>query len=177
MFSQEPGEDQPNDYMEDHQVFLGLGSNLGYPILHCYQAIYRINRLPKTKVLERSSFYQTEPFGYEQQDWFINLVLKIRTGLTARELLAHLQEIEKNLGRQKLWRWGPRCIDLDILFFNQQTIDEANLCIPHPLLQERNFVLQPLAEVAPDLRHPVLNKTVQELALICQDQKGVKKIE
>jgi 2-amino-4-hydroxy-6-hydroxymethyldihydropteridine diphosphokinase len=160
-----------------HQVFLSIGANQGYPIWQCYQAIYKLGRLPVTEILERSSFYKTEPFGYEEQDWFTNLVLKIQTRLSPRELLVHTQSVETGLGKNTQYEWGPRTIDIDILLYDDEQIGEPDLKIPHPFLSRRNFVLYPLAEIAPDLRHPQSAKTIRELLLICSDRKEVRNIE
>ena len=159
------------------QAYLGLGANLESPILKCYQAIYRLNRSPSISVLERSSFYETEPFGYEEQNRFINLVVKIQTKLTPRELLNETKGIEKALGKNKKCKWGPRAIDLDILLYDNEQVFEADLQIPHPFLHARNFVLCPLAEIAPNLQHPKLSGTVKELFCACRDQKEVINIE
>jgi 2-amino-4-hydroxy-6-hydroxymethyldihydropteridine diphosphokinase len=159
------------------QVYLGIGANLELPILHCYQAIYQLHKSACVSVVERSSFYETEPFGYEEQNWFINLVLKIQTELSPRALLRLTQEIEKNLGKNTQFKWGPRTIDIDILLYEDEQISEQDLSIPHPLLHLRKFVLHPLVEIAPDLRHPVLGKTMRELLQMCPDQKEVRNIE
>jgi 2-amino-4-hydroxy-6-hydroxymethyldihydropteridine diphosphokinase len=158
-------------------AYLGLGANLDPRILHCFQAIYQLQRSPSVNVVERSSFYETEPFGYEEQNWFINLVLKIRTGLSPRALLHLTQKIEKDLGKDTKFKWGPRDIDIDILLYDNEQISEPGLTIPHPLLHVRNFVLSPLSEIAPDLQHPVLAKTIKELLRTCTDRKEVKRIE
>ena len=118
------------------QAYLGLGANQESPILKCYQAIYLLHQSPSIRVIKRSSFYETEPFGYEKQNWFINLVIKIRTRLTPRELLHTTQEIEKALGKKKTCTWGPRSIDIDILFYDNEQVFEPDLSIPHPLLPE-----------------------------------------
>ncbi|MEW6380932.1 MAG: 2-amino-4-hydroxy-6-hydroxymethyldihydropteridine diphosphokinase [bacterium] len=159
------------------EVYLGLGSNIEPRILHCYQAIYQLQRSSSGSVVERSSFYETEPYGYEKQDWFINLVLKIRTELSPHSLLNLTQQIEKSLGREINFRWGPRVIDIDILLYEDEQIEEKDLVIPHPLLHLRKFVLYPLAEIAPDLEHPAIGKTVRELLQTCPDQKKVRNLE
>ena len=159
------------------QGYLGIGANLDLRILYCYQAMYQIQKSASVCVVERSSFYETEPFGYEEQNWFINLVLKIQTELSPRDLLRLTQEIEKNLGKNTPFKWGPRTIDIDILLYEDEQISEPDLIIPHPLLHLRKFVLYPMAEIAPDLRHPALGKTMRELLHICPDQKEVRNIE
>jgi len=158
-------------------AYLGLGANRESPILKCYQAIYLLHKSPSIRVMERSSFYETEPFGYEKQNWFINLVVKIRTKFTPRELLHTTQAIEKTLGKNKKFTWGPRSIDIDILLYDKEQILEADLHIPHPLLHTRNFVLRPLAQIAPELNHPGLSRTMKELFSACRDRKEVKNIE
>lgn len=160
-----------------HPVYLGIGANRESPVLQCYRAIYQLHKSPHITVLERSSFYETEPFGYEDQNWFINLVVKIRTRFTPQELLLKIKEIEKVLGKNKKCRWGPRTIDIDILLYNNEQIFEEDLQIPHPLLHERNFVLYPLAEIAPNLNHPRLSRTVKELFSTCRDRKEVRNLE
>jgi len=159
------------------QVYLGIGANLEPRILHCYQAIYQLQKSASVRVVARSSFYETEPFGYEEQGWFINLVLKIQTELSPLSLLLLTQEIEKNLGKNTPFKWGPRTIDIDILLYEDEQVCEPDLVIPHPLLHLRKFVLYPMAELAPDLRHPVSGRTMRELLHLCPDQKEVRNIE
>jgi 2-amino-4-hydroxy-6-hydroxymethyldihydropteridine diphosphokinase len=101
--------------------------------------------------------------GLDDPEWFVNGVVLLETGGTPRELLTALLEIERRLGRVRTNKWGPRTMDLDILFYDDRVIGEADLVIPHPELEHRRFVLEPLAEIAPDLRHPVLRKTMLEL--------------
>lgn len=160
-----------------HLAYLGIGANRGLPILQCYQAIYQLQHMASIKVIERSSFYRTEPYGYEKQPWFINLVIKVRTYLSPRELLECAQKIEMRLGKRKKTKWGPRHIDIDILLYENRRIDEFDLKIPHPFLPSRNFVLYPLVEIAPDLRHPCLSHTIKSLLRVCEDTKEVKNIE
>ncbi|MEW5801214.1 MAG: 2-amino-4-hydroxy-6-hydroxymethyldihydropteridine diphosphokinase [bacterium] len=156
-------------------AYLGIGSNVEPRILHCYQAIYQLHK--SVSICVRSSFYETEPFGYEEQNWFINLVLKIQTELSPQELLHLTQGIEKKLGKNTPFRWGPRTIDIDILLYGDEQIFEQGLVIPHPLLHLRRFVLRPLAEIAPDLLHPASGKTMRELLHRCPDRKEVRNIE
>jgi len=126
--------------------------------------------------LAQSSLYKTQPIGYTEQDWFINLVIKCETTMDAHTLLWSLKEIESRLGRVKTHRWGPRTIDLDILFFNDDRIQTDELTIPHPLIQDRQFVLVPLAEIDPDLTHPVLKETVQQLLERFKEDQGVERL-
>ncbi len=110
-----------------------------------------------------SSVIETAPWGKTDQPHFLNRVLKVTTQLTPSSLMKSLLEIEKMMGRNRNEKWGPRIIDLDILFFDYQIISEPGLCIPHPHLHEREFVLKPIVEIAPDFMHPVLKKTMSEL--------------
>ena len=106
-----------------------------------------------------------KPWGMKDQPLFLNMAIEIETALSPRELLKMLKEMEKEIGRGSTSRWGPRIIDLDILLFNADVVDEDNLSIPHPLMHERDFVLKPLSEIAPDAEHPVLHKSIRELML------------
>jgi 2-amino-4-hydroxy-6-hydroxymethyldihydropteridine diphosphokinase len=144
-------------------VYLGLGSNLGDKVANCLRAIDEIVISGDNTIQAISSLYKTEPAGYREQDWFINCVVEVKTALAARPLVDFLQNIEKKIGRQKTFKMGPRLIDLDILFYGSRDIADKDLVIPHPRLHERGFVLAPLAEIAPDMVHPRLHKTVREL--------------
>ena len=149
--------------MRQEVVYLGLGSNLGDKVANCLRALTEVSASHHNQIHALSSLYKTEPIGYRDQDWFINCVAEVSTTLPPRPFHAFLQGIEKGMGRKKTVKMGPRIIDLDILFYGAEVIEEAGLIIPHPLLHERGFVLVPLAELAPELRHPVLQKTAAEL--------------
>jgi len=137
-------------------AYVGLGSNLGDRA----RLITRAAELIGAQRL--SSVIETEPWGYEQQPRFLNAAAEVDTPLTARQLLVHLLDVERRLGRERIGpRWGPRCIDLDILLYGDETIDEPGLVVPHPRLTEREFALRPLAELVPSLKIPG-NGTVQE---------------
>jgi len=159
-----------------HIAYIGIGSNLGDKIDHCEKAISEILKIDRQRLLAKSSYYKTQPIGYPSQDWFVNGVIKIETDLEAHELLQTLKAIESQLGRAETFRWGPRTIDLDILFFDDVEINTERLQIPHPLIQDRQFVLVPLAEIARNFIHPVLKKTIQELLNNLKEDQGVEKI-
>ncbi len=160
-----------------HIVYIGIGSNLGDKIGQCERAIAEILKVDQHKLLAKSSLFKTKPIGDTSQDWFVNGVIKIETDLGPLELLQVLQEAESRLGRKKTSRWGPRTIDLDILFYDEEEVQMENLQIPHPLLHERQFVLIPLAEIDPTFIHPLLKKSIGELLEDLKENQGVKKLK
>jgi 2-amino-4-hydroxy-6-hydroxymethyldihydropteridine diphosphokinase len=159
-----------------HIAYIGIGSNLGDKLNHCEKAISEILKINRHKLLAKSPFFKTQPVGYTSQDWFVNGVIKIKTDLEALELLRTLKTIESQLGRMKTFRWGPRTIDLDILFFDDVEIHTEELQIPHPHIQDRQFVLIPLAEIDRNLVHPGLKKTVHELLNNFKEDQEVKEL-
>jgi 2-amino-4-hydroxy-6-hydroxymethyldihydropteridine diphosphokinase len=154
-------------------IFLALGTNLGDREANLRSAKELL--APKIVVERESAIYVTPPWGYEDQPEFLNQVIRVRTYLRPLALLKVLKRIEKGMGRQETFRNGPRLIDLDILIYGQQVIQKNNLCIPHPRMHERAFVLVPLCEIAPDFVHPVLKETVQTL-LSRVDTQGVRQL-
>lgn len=154
----------------DHVVYLALGSNLGNRLANLKAAIN--NLTPQMTLKKKSPIYETQPWGVYDQESFLNQVVIAETYLEAGALLKHLKRLEAALGREPSVENGPRVIDLDILFFDDEVIDAPPLAIPHPRLHERAFVLVPLADLAPDFVHPVLNKSVSEL-LNGVDKSGV----
>jgi len=142
-------------------VYLSLGSNIGDRETHVCDAIARL--AAEGRVVAVSSFYETEPVEVPNQAWFLNCAVALETTDTPEQLMAALLKIERDMGRQRVQEKGPRTIDLDILLFGEAIIDSPDLTIPHPAMHERRFVLAPLAEIAPDARHPVLKKTAQQL--------------
>jgi 2-amino-4-hydroxy-6-hydroxymethyldihydropteridine diphosphokinase len=149
--------------MQTHRAYIGLGSNLGNRLESCRNAIQALTALPTCSVLQTSSFYESTPVGLVEQPAFINGVVLLETAKDAHWLLRQMLAIENTFGRIRTLKWGPRSIDLDLLFFDDLIIDLPDLSVPHPLLHERRFVLEPLSEIAPDLRHPCLENTVAEL--------------
>jgi 2-amino-4-hydroxy-6-hydroxymethyldihydropteridine diphosphokinase len=149
--------------MQRHHAYIGFGSNLGDRLENCRNAIEALAALPPCSLLKTSSFYETSPVGLVDQPAFINGVVLLETDEDAHWLLRQMLEIEKTFGRIRNLKWGPRSIDLDLLFFDDQIINTPELSVPHPSLHERRFVLEPLNEVAPDFRHPSLGKSVADL--------------
>ncbi|MEK6599732.1 MAG: 2-amino-4-hydroxy-6-hydroxymethyldihydropteridine diphosphokinase [Deltaproteobacteria bacterium] len=156
-----------------HTAFISIGSNIGDRLENCKKAIKSLSDNENIRLIKMSSFYETEPWGEIEQDWFINCVVKIETALDAKALFALLQDIEKGLGRNRIKKGGPRVIDLDILFFNRDVTEIKEIIIPHPLLHKRRFVLTPASEIAPDFIHPVLKKRVADLLRGLDDNKKV----
>jgi len=147
--------------MAENVVFLGLGSNLGDRGENIKKAIEHLK--DKIRIEKVSSIIETEPYGFVDQPKFLNCVLKGTTVLSPFELLKFVLDIENKMGRKRLFKWGPRNIDIDILFYDDCVIDTENLKIPHPELHKRLFVLEPLCEIEKDFVHPVLKKSVYEL--------------
>lgn len=145
-----------------HDALIGIGSNIGDREKNCDEAMKLISER-EMDIISRSSKHETEPWGVKDQPFFINMAVRIRTGLTPSGLLERLKAIEKEMGRGTKERWGPRIIDLDILFYDDLIINGPDLTIPHPHLTRRDFVLKPLLEIAPDTIHPVLKKSIREI--------------
>ncbi len=156
-------------------VYLLLGSNLGNRQLFLQDAARYIEN-NAGRILMRSGIYETQSWGKTDAPDYLNQVLLIQTELPPQVLLAELLNIEIMLGRQRLEKWGSRTVDIDILFYGEEIISESNLNVPHPELHNRRFTLEPLAEIAPDLQHPILNKTVLSLKNELKDSLAVKKV-
>lgn len=157
------------------RAFVGLGSNLGEREAMIRLALDDLARLPQTTLVRASSLYDTEPTGDVDQPNFLNAVAQLDTELTARQLLWNLLLIEKRLGRVRTQKWGPRTIDLDLLLFGSQVVEEDDLSVPHPELTRRSFVLVPLVELDPLLVHPVTGETLLDLLSRLNTRPPVKR--
>ena len=155
-------------------AYLSLGSNIGDRARNLNAALDRLRALGD--VIAVSSFYETEPVEFTAQAWFLNCTIALRTEKTPQELLAGILEIEQHLGRRREQPKGPRIIDIDILLFGISIVDDPGLTIPHPALHERRFVLEPLAEIAPDAYHPIFKRTIRELRDALPPGQAVRKI-
>ena len=147
-------------------MFIGLGSNLGDRYDYIHRALLKVDELEGVRVYRVSSLIETEPAGGpEGQGMYVNGVAELRCEMSAGQLLGALLKIENELDRKRNERWGPRTIDLDLLLFGREVIDEAELVVPHPLLTERDFVMIPMVEIAGEVFHPVLGKTMAEVVM------------
>jgi len=162
-----------------HKVYLLLGSNRGNKTALLEKAVERLDSISLKSVIS-SSFYESEPWGFSADEWFLNIAVLIETNLSPEDLISQILNIEKELGRVRgLLKEGyeSREIDIDILLYDNLVIDSEFLSIPHPRMHLRKFVLQPLMEIAPNIEHPVFSKTIKELCKICPDISIVKKKE
>ena len=157
-----------------NEVFLLTGGNIGDRMDYLQKAKKTVEK-KCGRVLKQSSVYETAAWGMENQEAFLNQVLKIETLLSPDELLKSILEIEEELGRKRELKYGPRTIDIDILFFNDEIIDRPGLKIPHPQLQNRRFVLIPLNEIASEKIHPIFQKNVSQMLVECPDPLAVNK--
>ena len=162
-----------------HRAYIGVGSNIGDRVDNCLKAIEALGTCEGCQLEAQSSLYETEPVYFEDQDWFINGAALIRTRLQPEALLVQLQAIERRVGRRLDGpKFGPRVLDLDILFFDDFVLQAGQLQVPHPRLHERRFVLQPLFDIAPEFVHPVLGETIGALLANLKDgKKGVVLLE
>jgi 2-amino-4-hydroxy-6-hydroxymethyldihydropteridine diphosphokinase len=154
-------------------AYLGLGSNVGDRAGALQRALDHLSRLPSTAVLRRSPIYETEPWGYRDQDPFLNAVAELRTGLSVVELFHACKRIEAAMGRAPSARYHPRVIDIDVLLYDAMIHRDPLLVVPHPELAARRFVLQPLCDLAPSLVHPVLRLPLADLLALCPDTGAI----
>ena len=156
-----------------HQVYIGVGSNLGKKKENYLEALTRIAKIPQTRIIKESSLYESEPLG-DSKEWYVNGAIEVETELGPEELLNRCKNIERAMGRKKVRKkWGARVIDLDVLLYNNLKLEKRNLKIPHPEMHTRKFVLIPLSEIAPQVVHPVLDETISELLVSVKDNKRV----
>lgn len=159
-----------------HTVYLGIGSNIGDRLSHLQEAVNLLDLLPETRVTGISSIYMTEPVGVTEQERFYNGVVRLETCLSPENLRSHCKTIERNLGRPEQYiRWSPRVIDLDILLYDDLTMHNSVLCIPHQELAHRMFVLIPLLDIA-DPEHPALHRPVSSILQNCPDRSVLIKL-
>ncbi len=145
-------------------VYISVGANMGDKLENCRNGIDAVADHPEMTLVSQASFYKTAPMDYKDQDWFVNTAIGITTTLLPKVLLTALQAIQSKIGRKKsAIRFGPRILDLDIIFYGGQTLKSESLTIPHPRMHLRRFVLQPLCDLAPDFVHPIFNKKLKRL--------------
>ncbi|MBO4738201.1 MAG: 2-amino-4-hydroxy-6-hydroxymethyldihydropteridine diphosphokinase [Bacteroidales bacterium] len=162
--------------MKNDAVLL-VGANLDNNLAK-YDRLYALLEQHVGEIFKKSAFYQSEPWGFDSQNWFVNQAIWLKTNLSPQQLLGQCQQIEKTMGRpdHPHDHYEDRVMDIDIIFFNQDTVNAPNLQIPHPRMQQRKFVLLPLMEICPTYIHQTLHKTVAELLDICQDTAIVQKV-
>jgi 2-amino-4-hydroxy-6-hydroxymethyldihydropteridine diphosphokinase len=159
-------------------AYIAIGSNLGHRALNCRQAVERMALNQGCRVIAQSGLFRTEPVGVHDQDWYVNGVVAVATDMPPRPLLETLLAIEAAMGRERKEKWAARIIDLDILLYGQTVIEEADLKIPHPFMHVRRFVMVPMNRLAPQLVHPVLQRTMAEiLAGLPEEGQAVFEIE
>ncbi|MFN0035987.1 MAG: 2-amino-4-hydroxy-6-hydroxymethyldihydropteridine diphosphokinase [Saprospiraceae bacterium] len=163
---------QPFSTKKYINAYLCLGSNVGNRAANLRSAIGLIEK-NVGKIVKKSHIYETQPWGKTDQDLFLNQVVMVNTTLDPRDILDRISRAERELGREQKEKWGPRIIDIDILFYGKRIVRDKGLEIPHPELHKRAFVLVPMMEIAPDFEHPVLEKQIDELYMNCEDQSDV----
>lgn len=158
--------------MKRHTAYICVGSNIGNKLENCKKGVDELIKSGSVTLKTQSPYYKTDPVDYLDQDWFINYVIKIETSLDPFELLNRLKSIQKNAGRNNdAIRFGPRILDLDIIFFDDSVINSENLIIPHPRMHKRCFVLKPFCDIDPEIIHPVFEKNIKYLLDNIDDKK------
>lgn len=160
--------------MVQETAYLSIGSNLGDRAANLQEAVAQMGFAGRVRAI--SGFYETQPVDVPDQPWFLNCVMAIATEKTPLEMLQFALQVEEGMGRLRMTRKGPRNIDIDVLLMGDQVIDEPGLKVPHPAMHERRFVLEPLAEIAPDVLHPVLGKTAREMLSELADGQTVRRL-
>lgn len=158
--------------MATHKIYLSLGSNLGDRAAQIEKALTRLSE-EGVRITKRSSLYETEPVEFHKQGWFLNCAVEAETILTPKQLLRVVRDIEKELGRKRVVRSGPRTLDIDILIYDDVLMSGKDLEIPHPRMSHRRFVLIPMVEIAPSLRHPALHLTMSQLLEATSDRSQI----
>jgi 2-amino-4-hydroxy-6-hydroxymethyldihydropteridine diphosphokinase len=158
----------------DEVVYLSLGSNVGDRDRNLRAAIRALGGVGRVKAV--SSFYETEPVDFVDQAWFLNCAVALESVVSPERMMTELLRLEQKMGRERIQKKGPRTIDIDILMFGERIVDSPDLQIPHPAMQSRRFVLAPLAEIAPEAKHPVMKRTVRELLAELPERQVVRKL-
>ncbi|RAK16536.1 2-amino-4-hydroxy-6-hydroxymethyldihydropteridine diphosphokinase [Anoxybacillus vitaminiphilus] len=157
-----------------NNAYIALGSNIGNRLQYLHDAVKKLDEHEQISVVDTSSIYETEPVGYIEQDYFLNMVVRVKTALSPFALLEVTRKIEDDFGRKRVIRWGPRTLDLDILLYNQENIETEQLIIPHPRMLERAFVLVPLLELNPNIYIPNNEKSLLLIIDELPDKEGVR---
>jgi len=163
-----------NGENQTHYAYISLGTNVGNKKENLINAINYI--AGENEIIRKSALYKTEPWGNKEQDDFINQVILIKTKMPPNELMAFLLNTEKKMGRERIEKWGPRIIDLDILFYDNEIIEEEGLVIPHPYITDRKFILVPLMEISESFKHPLTKQTIKWHIEACSDKNQVIKL-
>ena len=158
-------------------AFIGFGSNLNDRLEYIKNAAQEIVRNENCKIIKFSSIYETKPYGETDQPNFLNAVAEIETSLSVQELFRFIKNVEKKLGRKETYKWGPRLIDLDLLFYNDIVFSDENLTVPHQGIPKRDFVLTPLIEIEPTLFHPVLKQKISDIYILESEKNIIRVIE
>lgn len=156
-------------------VFVGLGSNVGDRLGFLRSAVQELGKLPTTSIVRVSSIYETEPVGKKDQPSFLNMVVELVSTLDVSQFHCQCKEIEHRIGRTRSERWGPREIDLDLLYFGRERVSDGRVVVPHPEIANRKFVLVPMSEIAPEWIDPVRQVSIAQMLMACDDRSGVTK--